>query len=163
MVHPHLKGVNAQRGLLVVSLNHAHILLPNGPADPLLTLRGTKVHVTVLKLKKSSLAYTYKTIHIFRSFKSITNKYCSRCYKEVIIISLLPLLLETTVTLLIWTTRGLLLSRMMMQPHFWTGVNGFLIKKIFIKNKRNTFSSLKVCFPCFYTHARTPDSWKKLI
>lgn len=52
MVHPHLKGVNAQRGLLVVSLNHAHILLPNGPADPLLTLRGTKVHVTVLKLKK---------------------------------------------------------------------------------------------------------------
>lgn len=38
MVHGHLEGLHAQRRLLVVGLDDAHVLLPDGPANLLLTL-----------------------------------------------------------------------------------------------------------------------------
>lgn len=43
MVHAQLVRVHAQRCLLVVGVDHVHVLLPDGPADLLFTLGQTDV------------------------------------------------------------------------------------------------------------------------
>lgn len=43
VVHAQLVRVHAQRCLLVVGVDHVHVLLPDGPADLLFTLRHTHV------------------------------------------------------------------------------------------------------------------------
>lgn len=42
VVHPQLVGVHAQRRLLVVGINHPHVLLPDGSANLFLALRQKK-------------------------------------------------------------------------------------------------------------------------
>ena len=57
VVHPQLVGVHAQRRLLVVGINHPHVLLPDGSANLFLTL-STK------KTKKNKCHVESKTVRI---------------------------------------------------------------------------------------------------
>ena len=57
VVHPQLVGVHAQRRLLVVGINHPHVLLPDGSANLFLTL-STK------KNKKNTCHIESKTVRI---------------------------------------------------------------------------------------------------
>lgn len=61
VVHPQLVGVHAQRRLLVVGINHPHVLLPDGSANLFLALRQKKKSVT-LSQKQSGSNSSHQTL-----------------------------------------------------------------------------------------------------